>query len=184
MHLRVSFAVAAVAAALVLAPGFARAQTGGAYDLGWHAIAGGGVVGSTGGTYRLSGLSGEPAGKMAGNGYTLGTGFWGATHALTAGVAVKPSLPRRFALYAPMPNPCAGEAQVTFDLPRAAGISLDLYDVGGRVVRHIADGSRTAGQYHVAWDGRTESGAAVAPGVYLLNFRAGGFHATRRIVHL
>jgi hypothetical protein len=183
MRLRTIALIAATAAGLAAAD-TARAQTGSGYDLSWHALSNGGTVSSTGGAYRVNGLSGQPAVVSSGNAYTLNAGFYGATFQMLAAVPPKPSLPKRFALYAPAPNPSPGAANITFDLPRVASVGLVLYDVNGRVVRRLTEGSRAAGQYHVAWDGRTESGFAAAPGIYLLDFHANGFHATRRIVHL
>ena len=185
MHFRAVRSIGAAAGlALVLAASAARAQTGGAYDLSWHTLGGGGVVGSTGGAYVLSGLAGQPAATLTAGDYTLNAGFWGQGPPSLAGVPQKPSLPRRFALYAPAPNPTTRSATITFDLPSESPVSLLVYDVNGRVVRRVLEGTRAAGQYHAGWDGHTEAGEVAAPGVYLVNFRAGAFQATRRIVHL
>ena len=181
MRLRTIVSVAVTVLAVATA---AHAQTGNGYDLGWHAIGSGGTTTSGAGSYRVSGLAGQPAMVATGNAYTLNAGFWGAAFQNVTGVPPRPSLPRRFALYAPAPNPSVGATAITFDLPRAAEVGLRLYDVNGRVVRRLADGAREAGQYHVAWDGHTESGSAASPGIYLLDFHAGVYHATRRIVHL
>jgi hypothetical protein len=177
------WSLAAVTTAGIITATAACAQTGGAYDLGWHAVTDGAAT-TGGGPYVLKGLSGQPAMVSHGNAYTLNAGFYGAALQLLVAVPPKPSLPKRYALYAPSPNPSAAGANVTFDLPRATPVALRLYDVNGRVVRRLAEGSRDAGQYHVAWDGRTESGAVAQPGIYLLDFHAGAFRATRRIVHL
>ena len=175
---------AAIAVAVLAAANAARAQTGNGYDLSWHAIGSGGTTTSSAGAYRVNGLAGQPAMIATGNGYTLNAGFWGAALQLLAGVPPRPSLPRRFALYAPSPNPSADAAAITFDLPRAGAVQLRVFDVNGRIVCRLADGAREAGQYHVAWDGRTDGGERVSPGVYFLDFRAAEYHATRRIVHL
>lgn len=55
----------------------ASAQSGGAYDLTWNSIDGGGGMGSIGGTYSLSGTIGQAdAGTSGGGMYTLDGGFW------------------------------------------------------------------------------------------------------------
>ena len=60
------------------------AQSGGAYDLSWSTVDGGGGT-STGGDYRLSGTIGQPdAGTMSGGGYIPGGGFWGGSQANVA----------------------------------------------------------------------------------------------------
>jgi hypothetical protein len=52
------------------------AQSGGAYDLSWSTIDGGGGV-SGGGRYAVSGTIGQPdAGQLTGGHYTLNGGFW------------------------------------------------------------------------------------------------------------
>jgi len=65
--------------AVLLPVGVALAQTGGEYDLSWSTIDGGGGK-SDGGSYILSGTTGQPdAGStMSGGDYTLTGGFWGA----------------------------------------------------------------------------------------------------------
>jgi hypothetical protein len=55
----------------------ALAQTGGAYDLHWNTIDGGGSTNAAGGTYELSATSGQPdAGTLSGGSYVLSGGFW------------------------------------------------------------------------------------------------------------
>jgi hypothetical protein len=55
----------------------AQAQSGGAFDLSWHTIDGGGSP-SAGGGFSLNGTIGQPdAGTMSGGNYSLAGGFWG-----------------------------------------------------------------------------------------------------------
>ena len=55
----------------------ASAQSGGAYDLTWNSIDGGGAMFSTSGTYSLGGTIGQAdAGMQSGGTYTLNGGFW------------------------------------------------------------------------------------------------------------
>ena len=73
-------AVALLACALIvllLAAPRASSQTGGAYDLTWNTIDGGGTTFATGGGYELGGTIGQAdAGVMSGGAYVLGDGFW------------------------------------------------------------------------------------------------------------
>jgi hypothetical protein len=72
------------------------------------------------------------------------------------------------------PNPAAGSATLTFSLPAAGEVSLDLFDAGGRLVRTLVRGERAAGTQAAAWDGRDTAGRPVAAGVYLVRLEAGG----------
>jgi hypothetical protein len=60
-----------------------HAQSGGAYELTWSTIDGGGATFSVGGSYELGGTIGQPdAGAMGGGAYTLAGGFWGAAQSI------------------------------------------------------------------------------------------------------
>ena len=91
-------------------------------------------------------------------------------------------LPLAFALHAVTPNPSRAAARIGFDLPASAAVSLEVFDVSGRLVRTLAHRAFPAGRHQVEWDGSGDHGGRVAPGVYLSRFRAGDFEATRRIV--
>jgi hypothetical protein len=63
--------------ALLLAAPHASSQSGGAYDLTWTTIDGGGATFAAGGSYQLGGTIGAAdAGAMGGGVYALGGGFW------------------------------------------------------------------------------------------------------------
>jgi uncharacterized repeat protein (TIGR01451 family) len=57
------------------------------YQISWWTVDGGGTVGATGGTYTLSGTSGQPdaGGPYAGGAYRLHSGFWSIAADGTAG---------------------------------------------------------------------------------------------------
>jgi hypothetical protein len=102
----------------------------------------------------------------------------------------------------PFPNRSLGVTTtcIWFDVAQAGGVSLDVFDVRGRLVRRLVPsdqvpGRLEAGRYgrppgdalgtcdpRFAWDGRDETGAYVRPGVYLYRLSAPGFRDTKRIV--
>lgn len=90
------------------------------------------------------------------------------------------------ALAPPAPNPARGGAAVTlaFALPEAGRASLAVYDVSGRRVRALLDGTLPAGLQRVAWDRRDDDGRAVHAGVYFVRVEHAGAAITRRIVAL
>jgi hypothetical protein len=80
-------AALAAATALASVPLAASAQVGGAYDLSWSTIDGGGATFSTGGVYSLGGTIGQPdAGALASGATACTGGFW-------AGVGSAPCYP-------------------------------------------------------------------------------------------
>ena len=61
-------------------------------------------------------------------------------------------------------------------------MKLGVYDVGGRLVRALADGAQTAGRKSVRWDGRDDQGRALPAGMYLVRMQATGFAQMRKLV--
>lgn len=81
-------------------------------------------------------------------------------------------------------NPAGAGTVLRCALPRAGTMRLTIHDLAGRRVRHLADGAMGEGAHDVAWDGRDDAGARVAPGVYLARLEADGRSAAVRVVVL
>jgi flagellar hook assembly protein FlgD len=58
---------------------------------------------------------------------------------------------------------------------------MDVFDAGGRRVRGIPVGFRSAGEHVLRWDGRDGAGQPVATGVYFLRVGVDGKQLTRRL---
>ena len=71
------------------------------------------------------------------------------------------------------PNPFRAASTITYSLPVAGPVTLDVYDLSGRLVRRLVEGEETAGLHHVDWKGVDESGRRVAPGVYFYRLVTG-----------
>lgn len=74
------------------------------------------------------------------------------------------------------PNPAQGMAAVSFSLPSESPVRLAIYDVLGREMVTLVDGSFPAGMHDVRWDA-----TGVASGVYVVRLEAGGQHVTRML---
>ena len=72
------------------------------------------------------------------------------------------------------PNPFNPSTTIAFELPRAAEVSLDIYDLQGRLVRRLLDETtHIQGSHKQVWDGRDGAGRATSSGVYFYWFKAG-----------
>lgn len=167
-------------------PSMASAQSGGAYNLEWNTLTGGGQTFATGGSYRLGGTTGQAdAGVLAGGAYSLAGGFWGSSPAPTAGVGPQPdAVPRVFAARLAGANPSRGSTTVQFDLPAPRRVSVALFGVDGRLVRRLIDGERGAGRHTAYWDGADGEGRRVRSGMYFARITAGESQASLRIVRV
>ena len=73
------------------------------------------------------------------------------------------------------PNPFNPAMVIPLDLATdQKQVHLALYDVLGRRVRQVWDGSLEAGPHRFVWDGRDERGKAVAAGVYIYQVEVDG----------
>ena len=79
------------------------------------------------------------------------------------------------------PNPFNPRTTIRFELARAGAARLAVYDVCGRQVRTLLDGSLAAGSHEAEWDGRDDGGREVGSGVYLARLEAGGVVAVARL---
>ena len=80
------------------------------------------------------------------------------------------------------PNPFRASVGLHFALARAADLTIDVFDLQGRLVRSIERRGAAAGDHVVVWDGRDAAGRAATNGVYLARWRAGAAAGTQRIV--
>lgn len=75
-----------------------------------------------------------------------------------------------------------GCTKLSFTLPQASRVRLDVFDVTGRHVRCLTDDTYPAGEHELSWDQRDELGSALPRGVYVVTMRSEDFNATRKVV--
>ncbi len=79
-------------------------------------------------------------------------------------------------------NPFTAVTTLAYELPAGAAVRLQVFDLGGRLVRTLIDAPQTAGRYQVAWDGRDGAGLLAPTGVYLSRLQAGTAEATTKLI--
>jgi hypothetical protein len=94
------------------------------------------------------------------------------------------SLPEKAALDQNYPNPFNPSTVIGFDLPKPSLVSLDIIDVLGRKVTTLINEHLTAGSKRVQWDGRDNTGAEVASGVYFYRLQIGDHVEVKKMVLL
>lgn len=77
------------------------------------------------------------------------------------------AVPTQVRFAAPWPNPASTDAFFRFALPADAEVSLQVYDVRGRLLQTVTEGTLPAGEHTLAWNGRDQTGRRVAMGLYL-----------------
>ncbi|MFZ5519527.1 MAG: S8 family serine peptidase [Candidatus Zhuqueibacterota bacterium] len=103
----------------------------------------------------------------------------GATR--VAGVNLS-ALPKEFNLLQNYPNPFNPETKISYGLPQAAFVTVQIYDISGRLVRTLADENQGAGYHQVTWNGQDNFGRLVSSGVYFCKMKSGNFQKSMKLI--
>jgi hypothetical protein len=82
-------------------------------------------------------------------------------------------------LGAAVPNPFNPVTRISYHLARTAPVELIVYDIRGRLVDTLVNGTRPAGEHTVVWDASKRSS-----GVYFYRLRSEGIEETRKLLLL
>ena len=82
------------------------------------------------------------------------------------------------------PNPFNPVTTIRFGVPQAADVSIVIYNSTGQKVRTLTADKYPAGFHQLQWDGRNDSGEAVASGLYLYMLRTNGFQQVQKMLLL
>ena len=91
---------------------------------------------------------------------------------VSSGMAEQPTAPVPATLRGAFPNPFNPWTRISFELAEAGPVALRVYDLAGKRVRTLVDGSAEAGVRSVDWNGRDDDGRRLASGVYLIRMES------------
>ena len=135
-------------------------------------------------TYHLRGTIGQaiigPVSAVnAGTNDTVYQGFWTPGIANATGIEVSKSgpAPIDFTLDQNYPNPYSTTTLISFAVPNATHVLLQVYSMTGALVQTLVDGAVTPGRYNVTFDA-----SSLSTGTYLYMLQAGGRLLTKRMV--
>jgi hypothetical protein len=110
-------------------------------------------------------------------------------HGMAVDLVIEPTnkvlaKPDRFALNQNHPNPFNPTTNISFNLPTASEVNLDVFNISGQRVTTLAKGMIEAGEHSVEWDGRDINGQVVSSGIYFYRITANDFSATKKMILL
>jgi hypothetical protein len=80
------------------------------------------------------------------------------------------------------PDPFVDQLNIDYTLSAEKGVQIDVINLYGQKVITLFHGKQSAGQQHILWDGRDNSGNEVPPGFYLVRLtEESGFFSARVI---
>ncbi len=86
------------------------------------------------------------------------------------------SVPENFSLSQNYPNPFNPVTKIRFSLPQASSLTMKLYDVTGRLVLQMLEGSFRPGTYEIELDG-----SSLSSGVYFYELKTEKFSEVKKL---
>jgi len=87
-------------------------------------------------------------------------------------------------LYASRPNPFRTSATVRFSLAADGPVKIAIYDVSGRLIRTLHDGTAKGGENSLTWDGTDNAGNRVNGGIFWMDMSTPSYTSSKRMVVL
>jgi hypothetical protein len=96
----------------------------------------------------------------------------------------EPLLPLVFGLHQNYPNPFNPSTVIEFSLTRHQQVTLQIYDILGRLINSPVDRPLPAGEHQVVWDGTNHDGDVVSSGVYFYRLVSEEGNAVKKMMLL
>ena len=81
--------------------------------------------------------------------------------------------PSVFRLKQNYPNPFNPSTLIDFEVFETSKVSLNVYDLSGRLVKNLLSGNLNSGAYSIEWNGKNTNGISAAAGVYFYSISSG-----------
>ena len=92
--------------------------------------------------------------------------------------------PDRLRMHNAYPNPFNPVTSIRYDLLQNTMVNITIYDMMGRVVKTLVNGTQTAGFKTIQWNATNDRNESVSAGLYLYTIQAGDFRQTKKMVLL
>jgi hypothetical protein len=82
------------------------------------------------------------------------------------------------------PNPFNPSVRIEYGVPSPARVLVQIWSVGGRLIRTVEDAERSMGMYAAEWNGKDEAGRDVSSGLYFCRLTVGKEVLTKKLMLL
>lgn len=97
---------------------------------------------------------------------------------------MKETSPRGFVLNQNFPNPFNPSTVIRFTLEKSQPVSVEIYNVEGRLIRTLVQDNLPEGSHQITWDGKDERGFSLSSGIYFYSLRGSSHQLTKKMVLL
>lgn len=82
------------------------------------------------------------------------------------------------------PNPFNPSTKLQFRIPKAGKVGINIFDINGRLIKHVFSGEKDAGEYSFEWNGDHTSGQRVGSGVYFYSVQFNNVILTKKMIFI
>jgi len=86
-------------------------------------------------------------------------------------------IPTTYNLSSPYPNPFNPTTTISFSIPQLGTVSLNIYDITGKLVTTLINEQLNIGYHSIDWDGTNQSS-----GMYLVKMESGEYVETQKLL--
>lgn len=80
------------------------------------------------------------------------------------------------------PNPFNGQTQISFTIPNAGNIAVNIFDVNGKIIKNLFTGYQNAGSTILKWDGKNDFNEFVSSGLYFYKIKTSMISSTKKLI--
>ena len=93
-------------------------------------------------------------------------------------------IPKSFKLGQNYPNPFNPETAINFELPIAAKVTINVYNIKGERVAVVLNEWMGAGQHTIVWNGKDSRNEIVSSGIYFYEMQTEKFKSVKKMIML
>ena len=82
------------------------------------------------------------------------------------------------------PNPFNPSTTIRYSIPEADNVTINIFDITGKLITTLMNQTQNAGTYEVTWDGKNNKGVPAVSGIYLYKIKAGNFTKISKMILL
>jgi hypothetical protein len=87
-----------------------------------------------------------------------------------------------FTLLQNAPNPFLTGTTIHYEIHTRGNVSLNVYDISGRLIKSLVDENLKTGTYCLNWTGFDDLGQEASPGIYFSRLEGSSFSTTKKMI--